>query len=118
MLRSKPKSRLLPAGTTSISAERKSSSAMPYFSFRMARMAVFTGSFSASFRGLPPTITSNASPSMTTLAFLSIWVADRWMSRSEMPTTGSSSSSPMTTSTTVPSFFATTPWRASGNVTH
>ena len=81
-------------------------------------MAAFTGSFSASFRGLPPTITSNASPSMTTLAFLSIWVADRWIRRSEMPTTGSSSSSPMTTSTTVPSFFATTPWRARGNVTH
>ena len=40
------------------------------------------------------------------------------MSRSVMTNTGSLGSSPTTTGTTVPSFLATTPWMASGIVTH
>jgi hypothetical protein len=40
------------------------------------------------------------------------------MSRSEITKTGSSASSPTTTLTRLPSFFATTPWMASGVVTH
>ena len=37
---------------------------------------------------------------------------------SEMQKTGSAGSSPTTTSTTEPSFLATTPWMASGVATH
>ena len=125
MLRSRPQSLALSAGTISSSAERKSSSSMPYFSLRMDKIPAFTASFSFSLSpsssgtaGRLPTKTSRASPSMTTRAFFSICSPAKWIKRSDTNTTGSSSFSPMHTSTTVPSFFATTPWMASGMVTH
>ena len=61
---------------------------------------------------------SRSSPSTTSLAFFAICFPARWMSKSVTQNTGSPASSPTCTSTTVPSFFATTPCSASGNVTH
>ena len=134
--RSKPSSRAGPAGTTSISAERKSSSSMPYFLASSWRTNAFTGSFAASFSrsllsassfflsaslstiGRLPTSTSRSSAATTSEAVFFIWSFARWMSRSETQNTGSSASSPTFTCTTEPSFLATTPCSARGNVTH
>ena len=44
--------------------------------------------------------------------------ADKCIKRSDIPTTGSLLSSPITTSIFVPSFLTTTPCNAKGNVTH
>ena len=93
----------------------------------MASTPALTGDFSVSSSfsapssittGRLPTSTSSISPSMTSEAFLPICWLERWISRSEMQKTGSASSSPITTFTTLPSFLATTPWMASGIVTH
>ncbi len=142
MLRSRPVSLAFPAGTISSSAERKSSSSMPYFSLRSFRIPALTASFSflpavssaflhshalfsalhaaflPSARGLEPIKTSSFSPSITVAACFFICSAARCGRRSVTLTTGSFSSSPITTSTSSPSFFATTPCIARGRATH
>ena len=92
----------------------------------MASTPFFTRSLSSAFfasspsitTGRPPQSTSSISPSMTLLASLVSCSCDRWISRSVTQKTGSPSSSPTQTLTMEPSFFATTPWMASGMVTH
>jgi 5-methyltetrahydrofolate--homocysteine methyltransferase len=59
--------------------------------------------------GMLPTMISSCSPPMTSLAFLPICSAARWIRRSLMQNTGSDSSSPMHTSMMEPSFLTTTP---------
>ena len=69
-----------PAGTASNSADMKSSSSIPYFSFNIASIFFFTASLQSSlslfvssfFSGILPTRISSASPSTTLAAFLSI----------------------------------------------
>ena len=68
--------------------------------------------------GIDPHVTSRFSPSITLLAGLVNWSADKWINKSDIPTTGSFSSSPIAISITVPSFLQTTPYKASGIVTH
>ena len=71
ILLSMPQSRAFPAGTTSNSAETKSSSSISYFSFSIWRRFALTASFSSPPNGLLPINTSNFSPSMTFAAFVS-----------------------------------------------
>jgi len=118
ILSSIPQFLAFPAGTISSSAEMKSSSFIPYFFFRSASTCSFTASFSFPFNGLLANKISSSSPSITLFAFFSIWAPARWISRSVTQNTGSFLSSPMFTSTTSPSVLATTPWIASGKVTH
>ena len=159
MLRSKPRSRARPAGTTSISAEIKSSSVMPYFSSSKAKAKAFTPSLDFLLSSLPflwapsvlaiseactdfcstasasllldpsvlsffstkgrlPMRISRLSPSTISLPFFAICWLPRWGRRSVTQNTGSSGSSPITISTTVPSVLATTPYKARGKVTH
>ena len=135
MLRSRPQSLAFPAGTTSSSADRKSSSSISYFSRRIASTCAFTRSFSsffassglsalssfpesAFFIGRLPINRFRSSPSITTLAFFANCSPARWTNRSVIQKTGSPSSSPMLTSTTEPSFLATTPCRDMGLATH
>ena len=95
---------------------------MPSSLARRSTIADFTGvlSFfsSSNVTGRLPMITSSSSPSMTSEAVLVSCSLERWISRSDTQKTGSSSASPMVTGTVVPSFLHTTPWMASGMVTH
>ena len=118
MLASIPSSRAFPAGTISSSAERKSSSSMPYLSFKSFKVMALTASFSVPSSGWLPIRRSRFSPSTTVFAGFVCCSLERWIRRSVTQNTGSLSSSPITTSTTSPFFFATTPWMASGRVTH
>ena len=87
--------------------------------FRSIRMANFTRSApSSSFSGRLPSRMRRFSPVTPSASVLRIWSADRWTSRSVTQKMGSPGSSPTVTVTTVPSFFATTPWMASGVVVH
>ena len=119
MLRSKPTSRTGYAGTASSSADRKSASTMPYFSFRICRMFNFTASLSVSFRnGREPTSRFSSSPRISWGAVRFIWASARCGSRSVTQKTGSCGSSPMFTVTLLPSALTTTPCRESGMVGH
>ena len=118
MLRSNPKSLAFPAGTTSISADKKSSSSIPYSSSNNCNSCFLTASFSSSFNGLLPIRTLRSSPSTITFPFFCICFPDKWIKRSVIPTTGSSSFSPIQMLTLVPSFLTTTPCNAIGSVTH
>ena len=109
ILVSNPDSLAFPAGTTSSSADKKSSSSISYFSFRIERIFFATASFSSPFNGWLPTRISNASPSITSVAFLLMRSWDKWIKRSVTQKTGSFSSSPTQTGTTSPSFFTITP---------
>ena len=115
MLLSNPMSRAFPEGTISSSAERKSSSSMPYDSERILRIFAFSASFSSFSRsslcsiGWFPIRRSRFSPVTTSVAFFVICSPARCTSRSVMTNTGSSSFSPTHTGTEVPSFLATTP---------
>ena len=109
----------LAAGTAISSAERKSSSTMPYFSWSRAKMPSFTRSLPASWsKGrLPIKRLSCSAETMDPMVFLA-WSPARWGSRSPTVNWGSPGSSPMRTETAVPSRRTTTPWRARGMVVH
>ena len=107
------------AGTASSSAELRSSSTMPYFSWSSFMTASFTRPDSSSFpMGSLPSSRFSVSPGTASARGFLFWAAPRWGSRSVMTSRGSPSSSPMRTVTFVPSFRITTPWRARGMVTH
>ena len=68
-----------------------------------------TASFSLPLTGVLPIRISRFSPSTTLFPFLSICSLARWIRRSVTQNTGSLSSSPILTSTVVPSVFTITP---------
>ena len=109
----------LAAGTAMSSADRKSSSTMPYFSWRISSMASFTRSLPSSVpKGrLPTKRFSCSAETMDPMVFFA-WSPARWGSRSPTVNWGSPGASPMRTGTTVPSRRTTTPWRARGMVVH
>ena len=117
-LASRPMSMALAAGTTSISAEMKSASVMPYFSLSFSITWSLMRSLSpASPTGQLPSSTFRPSPVMASLRGFLPCSPPRWGSRSVMTNLGSSPT-PSATSTTVPSFMATTPRISRGMVTH
>ena len=69
ILLSNPKSLAFPAGTTSNSAEIKSSSSKSYLSFKRTKIFSFTASFSFPSSGIFPTKTFKSSPAITSFAF-------------------------------------------------
>ena len=89
-----------------------------FITFALTASFSFSSRLSSCSIGRLPISRSSFSPSTTVDAFFSICFAARWISRSVITKTGSSSFSPMLTFTTVPSFFAITPCSASGSVTH
>ena len=107
------------AGTASSSAEVKSSSVMPYFSFSSFITASFTRpDSSASPMGSLPSSRFSVSAGMASARVFLFCSAPRWGSRSVITSRGSSASAPMFTCTVVPSRRATTPWSSMGMVTH
>ena len=71
--RSSPASLAFPAGTTSISAEMKSSSSISYSFLSISRIAFLTASFSSPFTGFEPIRISRSSPFITSEAVSFIW---------------------------------------------
>ena len=106
------------AGTASSSAEVKSSSVMPYFSFSSFITASFTRpDSSASPIGSLPSSRFRVSAGMASASGFLFCSAPRWGSRSVITSRGSSAP-PMFTCTLAPSRRATTPWSSRGMVTH
>ena len=106
------------AGTASSSAEAKSLSVMPYLSCSRFITCSFTRSLSSlSPMGWLPTSRFSVSPGTASFRGFRPCSPPRWGSRSVMPSWGSPAS-PMHTSTTLPSFLATTPRSCRGIVTH
>ena len=107
------------AGTASSSAEVRSSSVMPYFSFRICMTASFTRPDSSSSpMGRLPSSRFRVSPGMAEARGFLACSCPRWGNRSVMTRVGSPGSPPMFTFTLVPSFSATTPRSSRGMVTH
>ena len=107
------------AGTASSSAEVKSSSVMPYFSFSSFITASFTRpDSSASPIGSLPSSRFRVSAGMASASGFLFCSAPRWGSRSVITSRGSSAPPPMFTCTLAPSRRATTPWSSRGMVTH
>ena len=113
-----PMSVAFTAGTVSSSADVRSLSVIPYLSYSRFSTCIFTRSVSSlSPRGRLPSSRFSVSPGIASPRGFLLCSPPRWGSRSVMTSLGSSPS-PMHTSTTVPSFFTTTPRSWRGIVTH
>jgi len=109
-------------GTSSISAETKSASVMPYLSLRILRTFNFTLSDSFSYSlpdiGIVPAIAFICSPVSALAADPSICFCARWMRISGIRSDPSFSSSPQARSIFEPSALIILPCMASGMLAH
>ena len=118
-LSSNPKLLHFSAGTSSISALKKSFSTMPYFLLIIFNMFSFTFSETfSSLYGMLPINRFKFSPSIPSFSFFSIWSCAKCGNKSVIVNIGSSSFSPMLISTFSPFVFTTTPCIDSGIAVH